>query len=95
LRLANPEAGSYASPFAIVRPESLPDGSLFPPARSNREQWDLQAQYLGRLREKYPGKIYVVLYYVAREGLLEESVVQYWIQEQGYWRIAALQGTDW
>jgi hypothetical protein len=39
--------------------------------------------------------LYVVVYTAKGAGMLKETAVTYWIQENGSWKLAAFMGTNW
>jgi hypothetical protein len=99
LRYVNPAVvASDTATYAIIAPDSLPSGTLFPRSdatKSQRAEWDSQAGFLDHLHEAYQAKLHVVVYATIAPGLVHETAVQYWIKEGACWRISAFQGTDW
>jgi len=85
--------GRLLDPFAVVKPESFPPGSIFPLAAEYAK--DRQARYLYDLSQSKKGRLYVVMYVTKGRGLVIETAVLYWVQEGGLWKLAAFQGTDW
>jgi len=79
--------------FAIYKAESLPKGSYFPANQPTGN--DPVANFLYHLTQTYKGNLYVVLYAVKGGGMLQETAVTYWIQEDGAWKLAAFMGTNW
>jgi hypothetical protein len=83
---------SPADEFAIYAADKLPKGSYLPAKKP--EGNDPVANYLYHLTQAYKGKLYVVLYAVKGPGMLAETAVTYWIQENGAWKLAAFMGTN-
>jgi len=79
--------------FAIYPAEALPKGSYLPIKKPAGN--DPVADFLYHLTQAYKGKLYVVLYTVKGAGMLQETAVTYWIQENGAWKLAAFMGTNW
>lgn len=82
-----------SSEFAIYKPEALPKGSFLPAGKPNGN--DPVANYLYHLTQAYKGKLYVVIYATKGAGMLQETAVTYWIQENWAWKLAAFMGTNW
>jgi hypothetical protein len=79
--------------YAIYKPEALPKGSFLPTGKPSGT--DPVANYLYHLTQAYKGKLYVVVYATKGAGMLQETAVTYWIQENGEWKLAAFMGTNW
>jgi len=50
---------------------------------------------LYHLTQAYKNKLYVAIYSTKGAGMLKETAVTYWIQENGLWKLAAFMGTNW
>src|ERR1019366_7957316 len=77
--------------YAIIDPDSLPDGTLFPAMEglgNDRNEWDIQAQFLDHLRTTSRKQLFVVVYTTHGSGLVNETVFQYWIREGDSWKLA-------
>ena len=79
--------------FAICTPDQLPKGAVLPATKPSGN--DPGANYLWHLSHASKGKLYVVLYSTKGEGLLRETAILYWIQEDNSWKLAAFKGTNW
>lgn len=79
--------------FLVCRPEQLPPGAVLPATQPSGK--DPVANFLWHLSQSYKGKLYVVLYTTKGAGLLRETAILYWIQEDNSWKLAAFEGTDW
>jgi hypothetical protein len=87
-----------ADHFAILAPDSTGDAALLPAEDVDPDRMDPAAQFLRHLKLAYRtnghNKLLIVVYATVGNGLLKEGVVQYWIQENDVWKLAAFQGTD-
>lgn len=88
-----PNCAMASEEFAVCKPEELPRGTVLPGSKPLSS--DALAMYLWHLSQDYKGKLYVVLYSTKGAGLLRETAIQYWIQEDGAWKLAAFKGTNW
>jgi hypothetical protein len=82
-----------SSEFAIYTAEAAPKGSFLPAAKPS--VGDPVTNYLYHLTQAYKGRLYVVVYTAKGAGMLKETAVTYWIQENGSWKLAAFMGTNW
>jgi hypothetical protein len=80
------------SEFAIYTPEAA-KGSFLPVSKPSAG--DPVTTYLYHLTQAYKGKLYVVVYTTKGAGMLKETAVTYWIEENGSWKLAAFMGTNW
>jgi len=79
--------------FALCKPEQTPKGALLPASKPSGK--DPVANYLWHLSQDYKNKLYIVLYSTKGAGLLRETAILYWIQEDNSWKLAAFEGTNW
>jgi hypothetical protein len=79
--------------LAIYRADSPQARSFLPTKKPSGS--DEVANYLYRLTQTYKGKLYVATYAVKGAGMLHETAVTYWIQEDGAWKLSAFVGTNW
>lgn len=90
---SQPNCAMASEEFAICKPEELPRGAVLPASKPLSR--DPLAMYLWHLSQDYKEKLYVALYSTKGVGLLRETAIQYWIQEDGAWKLAAFKGTNW
>jgi hypothetical protein len=79
--------------FALCKPEQTPKGSVLPASKPSGK--DPVANYLWHLSQDYKNKLYIVFYSTKGPGLLRETAILYWIQEDNSWKLAAFEGTNW
>lgn len=93
MRTMNSEHAIMSGEFAIFKPEALPKGSVLPASKPSGK--DPVANFLYHLAETYKDKLYIVIYATKGGGLLRETSILYWIQEDNAWKLAAFMGTNW
>jgi hypothetical protein len=80
-----------SSEFAIYKPEALPQ--VLPAGKPG--ETDQVSSFLYHLTQAYKGKLYIAVYSTKGGGMLQETAITYWIQENGVWKLAAFMGTNW
>ena len=93
MRTMSREHAIMSGEFAIFKPDALPKGSVLPVSKPSGS--DPVAKFLYHLSEAYKDKLYIVVYATKGAGLLRETSVLYWIQEDNSWKLAAFMGTNW